>query len=667
MSASWQAFRKGSAALAAERSTAVSIEGEAFHINGKPTYAGRTWNGRRIEGLLLNVRLVQGIFDDLNPETVGRWAYPDTGRWDPDRNTHEFLAAMPEWRRHGLLCFTINLQGGSPQGYSKEQPWHNSAITPEGTLRPAYMARLEKILDRADELGMVAILGLFYFGQDARVSDEAAVIRATDAAVDWIYDHGYQNVLIEVNNECNVRYHHAILRPDRIDELIDRVKSRPPHAPSGSPRPRLLVSTSYGGSKVPQENVVRAADFLLMHGNGVKQPERIAEMVRQCRQVPGYRPVPILFNEDDHFDFDQPQNNMLSAISAYASWGYFDPGKSDYADGYQCPPVNWQINTPRKKAFFGLLREITGSGLAKCAAEEPWEELPNGVLGQVAAFEGVGGVKIAGYVRKPAGPGPFPLVIVLHGGAASARPVSAETEEARAKLLAAQTLRASQSLGRASNPPIPDFLAQGWAVYTIDYRANPRYKIDPLEIDDTLAAVTKAQSFSFVDPKRMAMFGGSHGGHITGRMLSRVNLACAVLCAPAGLDLIALSHLAEKGTPIGGNQGLIKELEQRSGTTMAEIEKKPDAYHYSSLLTEAANVRCPILLISGRNDPNAPLPVMELYADKLRAAGKETETYHPDNGPHGFYVAVPRAIPETAESTRRAVAFIKKHFEQLSD
>src|SRR5438477_12503928 len=87
----------------AARKTEVSIQGDAFLINGKPTYAGRAWNGKKIEGLLMNSRMVQGIFDDLNPETRKRWAYPDTKAWDPERNTKEFLAAMPEWRRHGLL------------------------------------------------------------------------------------------------------------------------------------------------------------------------------------------------------------------------------------------------------------------------------------------------------------------------------------------------------------------------------------------------------------------------------------------------------------------------------------------------------------------------------------------------------------------------------------
>ncbi len=337
-----------------QRKTTVSIAGDAFHINGKPTYEGRTWKDKKIEGLLFNSRMVQGIFDDLNPATRDRWNYPDTGKWDADRNTREFVAAMPEWRRHGLLCFTINLQGGSPQGYSRDQPWHNSAIAEDGSLRAEYMARLEKILDRSDELGMVVILGVFYFGQDERLKDEATVKRALDNTVDWVFDRGYRNVMIEVNNECNVRYDHDILKPNRVHELIEQAKQLTRDGRG------LLVSTSYGGGTIPSENVVRAADYLLIHGNGVSEPARIAEMVKKTRQVPGYRAMPILFNEDDHFDFDKRMNNMVAAIGEYSSWGYFDPGKSDYRDGYQAPPVNWGLNTERKRGFFGLVKEVTG-------------------------------------------------------------------------------------------------------------------------------------------------------------------------------------------------------------------------------------------------------------------------------------------------------------------
>ena len=137
------------------KSTEVTIDGAKFQINGAPTYRGRSWKGHPVEGLLLNTRMVQGIFDDLNPETRDDWAYADTGSWDADRNTEEFIAAMPSWKAHGVLAFTINLQGGSPYGYSKQQPWINSAFTPEGALRDEYLDRLSRILRAADELGMV--------------------------------------------------------------------------------------------------------------------------------------------------------------------------------------------------------------------------------------------------------------------------------------------------------------------------------------------------------------------------------------------------------------------------------------------------------------------------------------------------------------------------------
>ena len=70
-----------------------------------------------------------------------------------------------------------------------------------------------------------------------------------------------------------------------------------------------------------------------------------------------------LFNEDDHFDFDKDDNNMLAAISRYAGWGFFDfrfPGDK-FEDGYQSIPVDWGINSDRKRGFFGLLAKVTGN------------------------------------------------------------------------------------------------------------------------------------------------------------------------------------------------------------------------------------------------------------------------------------------------------------------
>jgi len=336
------------------RNTVVSIRGDEFWINGEATYPGRIWEGHRIQGLLMNSRMIQGVFDDENPDTVSRWAYPDTKKWDAERNTLEFLEAMPSWKSHGLLSFVIGMQGGSPEGYSKNQPWSNTPFAADGSLKETYIGRLRRILDHADELGMVSMLNVFYFGQDEHLQSDAAVLKALDQTVEWLLDLGYTNVIFDVVNEANnAKYEQPLLKADRVHDLLHRVRTRS--------RGKFLLSTSFNGGTMPPSAAVQASDFVLLHGNGVKDPRRITEMVSQVRLTPGYRPMPILFNEDDHFDFDQPSNNMVNSIKAYAGWGFFDPGESNYRDGYQSPPVNWGISSDRKRAFFEKLKEVTGA------------------------------------------------------------------------------------------------------------------------------------------------------------------------------------------------------------------------------------------------------------------------------------------------------------------
>ena len=346
--------------------TRVSIKGEKFFIQNHITLKGCSVEGVSIEGLLPNARMVQGIFDDLNPETRKLWKYPDTGIWDPDRNTNEFVAAIPEWKKHGLLAFSLNIQGGSPTGYGNKG-WINPGFQKDGRPIKEYFERLEKILNKADEEGMVVILGIFYFGQDEQLENEAAVKNAVNSTIDWLFRKGYQNILIEINNECNVNgYDHAILKPDRIHELIEMVKNKK-DPKSGY---RYYVSASYGGRHIPHPNLVKTADFLLLHGNGVENPADITKMVEETRKVEGYHPMPILFNEDDHYNFDQPVNNMINALKAFASWGFFDFRKrgqtltkidSTFHEGFQSIPVDWGINSMRKKDFFDKLKKLSAN------------------------------------------------------------------------------------------------------------------------------------------------------------------------------------------------------------------------------------------------------------------------------------------------------------------
>jgi dipeptidyl aminopeptidase/acylaminoacyl peptidase len=265
-------------------------------------------------------------------------------------------------------------------------------------------------------------------------------------------------------------------------------------------------------------------------------------------------------------------------------------------------------------------------------------------------FRAPDGTLIPAYLRRPNATGPFPVVVLLHGGAANQE--------------------VTYSLGRAAIPPVASFAAAGWAVLSIDFRTKAAQR--SIEWDDALAAIDAVKRVPFIDGKRVALFGGSHGAGVLSRLASRADVQCAVLCAPAALDLIEVSKAVDRGVEVVGVlRKMIVEAEKRYGAKMAEIEKDPAKYNYESALTEAAKVRFPILIVNGRNDTSSPASVVQAYADRLRTLGKAVETYFPENGLHGFYFGFldnrgtgkpPNVTPETKEAAGRAVVFIRKHF-----
>src|SRR5689334_11065177 len=236
--------------------TTISITNGGFQINGTPTYAGRSWKGHRIEGRLFNSRMANAIADDENPETRGAWAYAD-GPWDAERSTAEFIAALPTYRAHGLLAVCLNLSGGSPQGYSWNQPWKICGFTADGTIKPGWAARLDSVIKACDAQGMAVVLGLFYGKQSGTFKDEAAVKAAVTNTVDWLLEKKATNVLIEIGNEVDLEnvWAHSIIASERCHELIELAQKRS----AG----KLLVSTSLISLHAPSPAILAAADFLL--------------------------------------------------------------------------------------------------------------------------------------------------------------------------------------------------------------------------------------------------------------------------------------------------------------------------------------------------------------------------------------------------------------------
>ena len=165
----------------------ITIQGDKFYMDGKLTYSD--FPGARPEALgrLMNSRMVQATFEDENPETAKLFVYPDGSVLDPNRQTNEFCAALPEYRRHGVIACTVNFQGGYPQYHVHLrqdqilQNWDNNAFAANGSLKWRYAERMSSIL----ELPSSALLAMEIAVSTEEVDREKIGIYAEAAVAEY--------------------------------------------------------------------------------------------------------------------------------------------------------------------------------------------------------------------------------------------------------------------------------------------------------------------------------------------------------------------------------------------------------------------------------------------------------------------------------------------------
>jgi len=281
----------------AQPATRISIVSGKWHLNGKVTYPGAP-----AEGLLMNVRMVNSVFEDAKRV-----------EFDPDANTDRFIAQIPDYAAHGVRAFTICLQGGMP-GYEGAV---NSAFNPDGSLRPTYLKRVRRVIEACDRQGLAVILGCYYQRQDQILRDADTVRAGIVAVVQWIKANGFTSVMLETANEFDHSgFDHAILRtPEGQIALIQLAKET---------YPDLLVSVSGLGHGKAADRVARVSDFILIHFNGTPLdaiPARIAALKQFGK--------PIVCNEDEKVG-DQGAKAAELCVANGASWGFMAKSVNQY-------------------------------------------------------------------------------------------------------------------------------------------------------------------------------------------------------------------------------------------------------------------------------------------------------------------------------------------------
>lgn len=216
------------------------------------------------------------------------------------------------------------------------------------------------------------------------------------------------------------------------------------------------------------------------------------------------------------------------------------------------------------------------------------------------------GFKITGIMAKPEGSGPFPLLLVNHGGLDPASKISGFVET---------------------------FAKLGYVALASDYRgcgqSEGQHEIAKGEVDDVLGALEYAKTLSYVDGKRVVVFGFSHGGAISLLAAARCHEIKAVV------ELGGPIELADAWRHWDANH--IKGLADLYHFVGGTPDHLPQEWKARSALYVADKIACPVMILHGGKDPLVDPAQAERMAAALRAAGNSQVTLIVDEeGGHMF-------------------------------
>lgn len=237
----------------------------------------------------------------------------------------------------------------------------------------------------------------------------------------------------------------------------------------------------------------------------------------------------------------------------------------------------------------------------------PGATAPGSVPVRDVWVDGPGG-RIHALLREPPhASAPYPVIVRVHGG---------------------PTLHDSDEF----SPQAAAWVDAGWAVLQVNYRGSTGYGVDWrdaleakvgfTELADVAAVHDHLVSEGVVDPQRSVLAGRSWGGYLTllGLGTQPQRWAAGVAAVP----------VADYVSAYEDEMGSLQDFDRAIfGGSPDEV---PDAYRESSPLTYVDQVRVPVFISAGENDPRCPYRQILNYVGALRGVGGSVETHVYDAG-----------------------------------
>ncbi len=207
---------------------------------------------------------------------------------------------------------------------------------------------------------------------------------------------------------------------------------------------------------------------------------------------------------------------------------------------------------------------------------------------------------IPAFYYKPAGPGPFPVLINIHGGPES---------QYRPNFNAFVQYLALELKIAVLAPNVRGSTGYGKAYVELD---NGLKRAD--SVKDIGAALNWITTQHDLDARRVALYGGSYGGYMTYAAMEDYPDKVAL-----GISAAGISNFVTFLTNISGYRRDMRRAEygdERDAQVRDYLEK-------ISPLTNAGKIKRPLLIIAGANDARVPASETEQMLRAVRANGAD--------------------------------------------
>ena len=229
------------------------------------------------------------------------------------------------------------------------------------------------------------------------------------------------------------------------------------------------------------------------------------------------------------------------------------------------------------------------------------------------AFRARDGRLVTGFVTRPTGSPPWPVVLAIHDG-----PWARDLPQI--------------------DPWAQHLAAAGYCCVQINYRGSRGFGKAfgnagdmqwSLAMQDDLVDALRSEPVAGVaDPRRIAAVGYGYGGYAALMLGTQTETPlAAVAAAAAPTDLVQyVNGLLAFGGPAGFAEA----------ARIGDLRRDHDKLVRASPVSHAADIRVPVLLVHGRQDARVPVIHATALADAIKLAGGQCElTIYEDEG-HGF-------------------------------